>query len=185
MRFSTLSILAIVGTSFSRPLLLPRDDTLIKYNINRVGQELTLLEKSLSSRKPRPRDGLDSVRSFFNAALDNHEHLIKEVRDSADDIRRSRAKPTELEASALGVTLLGWESTQSKVVDHWISVKRDAQDVRMVSTVYDSLQRALVEQTAFADAILEKLSGSNKALAKTMKRRVTSNVNKAIKEYRQ
>jgi hypothetical protein len=184
MRFSTVSIVYLIGGALAAPLLSPRDDTVIKYNINRVGVALNSLESTLARRKPRPRDDRASVDAYFIAALAANDRVVSELRAGSQDIRRSRNKLSEYESATLSVSLMGQETTLQKIVNHWLDVKRDARDVNRDRDVLDGLQRAQDEQNHFSDSLIEKLNLINQALGKNAKSKISGHIEKGIKEYK-
>jgi hypothetical protein len=184
MRFATASFFYLVGSALARPILSPRDDSVVKYNINRVGNAITTLESILARGKPRPRDDRAYVVRYFNSALTANDKVVYEMRASAEDVRRSRNKLTDFESANLAVNLMGQESTVVKIVDHWIDVRRDARDVNLNRDVLDGLLRAQSEINHFSDALIQKLSNMNQALGKNRKARTSGHLDKAVKEYR-
>jgi hypothetical protein len=184
MRFSTTLIIHLVSSTFALPLILPRDDTVVKYNINRVGAVLSNLASTLARRKPGPRDDRGSVDAYFKNALNENDRVISEIQDSAQDIRRSRNKLTDFEAAQLAFTRMGQESTLGNIVNHWIDVKRDARDFNHDRHVLDGLLRIQYESNRLSDALIDKQSNIAQGPAKGLKAKFSAQLDRAIKEYR-
>jgi hypothetical protein len=185
MRFSTISILTLVGSAIAAPVVLTaRDDSALKYNINRINSVLTSIDSALS-RKPRSTSDRAGSESYAYTLISRQQSLNKELRDSTDDLRRSRKTLTLVEAVALQSVVNNQEKTVNKVVKGWIDAKPYVQTANRVREVRAALQDGQREFDYFSDAVISVLptTGVTSTLGQGLKSRFNAANERAIRVY--
>jgi hypothetical protein len=184
MRFSSISLLTLVGSAIAAPAILePRDDSIVRYNIKRVYTLLQSLDTNFN-KKPRTNANVNTIDGFVNNVLSIQSSLISELRAGADDIRRSRAKVTTLEAVGLTPTLSDHDRLTTDVVNGWIDIKPLVIKVRRQPEVLSSLISAQIELNNFSDAMIVSLPSGSQTFGTSLKSRLSTNLDRAIREFR-
>jgi hypothetical protein len=184
MRFSAVSLLTLVGSAIAAPAILePRDDKIIRYNTKRIYTVLQSLDGSFVN-KPRTNADVRTIDNYLDKILNIQNTLVGELRAGADDIRRSRAKVTTFEAVGLTPTLSDHDRLTSDVVNGWIDIKPLVAKVRRQPEILSSLISAQIELDNFSDAMIVSLPSGSQSFGKSLKSRLSANLDRAIKEYR-
>jgi hypothetical protein len=185
MRFSTLSILTLVGSTIAIPVVLvARDDAVLKYNLNRIDAVLQTIDSALS-RRPRSTSDRTGSEDYAYTITARQKALNKELRDGADDIRRSRKTLTLLEAVGIQTTINNQERVVNRIVKGWIDAKPYVQTANRVREVRAALLDGQREFDYFSDAMISVLptTGVSSTLGATLKSKFNAANDKAIRAY--
>jgi hypothetical protein len=184
MRFSTVSLLTLVGGAIAAPAILePRDDKIIRYNTKRIYTVLQSLDTAFG-KKPRSNADLNTIDRYLNNVLNLQSTLVVELRAGADDIRGSRAKVTAFEAVGLAPTLSDHDRLTTDVVNGWIDIKPLAFKAKRQPEILSSLISAQIELNYFSDAMISQLPTGSITIGTNLKSRISKELDRAIKEYR-
>jgi hypothetical protein len=185
MRLSLLPILTLAGCALAVPArsLITRDDSVVKYNLQRITNANLPLDQLLAA-KPRFFANPQDLESYFYQVYTLGNNVVNEIRASADEVRYSKAKITDMEALNLAAISGPLETSLSNVVNALIRSKREINELNRKREITDLLTRARAETNSLFEAIISKMNVVSSVLAGGVKSKFSGIFDKGIREFR-
>lgn len=180
MKFSIITSLCLIGSTFAVPHELDRrDDKKVREAVSRVISSINLLNSHFKTKPQVPQNQQSWVARAVQLQQDNTATLTY-----ANGFVRAGPTLSSVEFYGLGTLTTPMHNAMSSAVNGWVAAKPYVVNVGAQDFVLAELQRANNEALGFANAIWSRTSQMNQALTNSMISRITSNMDKAINAYR-
>jgi hypothetical protein len=181
MKLVIFPLLALVSFSSGAPGKLRTNDlSVVNYNMKRVTDALNILDNQLTRR---PAYDQAQITQFFQIGLQASQQVTNELYAGAAEIRRG-PNINDIESIGLNAPTQALQNLLTKVMGHWVAVKRQANQVGAQSAVLDALVQGASGAMAFGDAIYSKCGFLCQGVVNGYKNQFATIHQNAINEYR-